>query len=245
MIETRNKDWRNNQSGFGYRLLTKMGWSEGNGLGKNKQGSTDIITVEKRATALGLGTSSDQLGHHAWSETSSSYENLLNQLRGKYSMVNNNKTSDAPKDETDESETEGKGQNSKKKMEQLGNGNDEVINKKSKQAVENKMTTKYLSYHKVLKSKNVSLYSQEDLAAILGSSIHKNLQPTQVQSIQTNESSITISETIKPTNESNDNKKKKEKRKREVVSDEKNNDHEFDKEQETKKRKKKEKKSKK
>jgi len=244
MIETRNKDWRNNQSGFGYRLLTKMGWSEGNGLGKNKQGSTDIITVKKRTTGLGLGTSEDQLGHHAWSETSSTYENLLTHLRGKYSKVNINKTPDAPKNETDESETEGKGQNNKTEHE---DDNKEETNSKSKQVVEKKMTTKFLSYHKVLKSKNVSLYSQEDLAAILGSSIHKNPQPTQVESIQTTESSVTISGTVESINESNNNQKEKEKekRKREVESDETNIRHEPNQEQETKKRKKKEKKSKK
>ncbi|XP_037959600.1 RNA-binding protein 5-A [Teleopsis dalmanni] len=40
----------------GNRLLQKMGWSEGQGLGRKNQGRTNIIEAEARSTTAGLGT---------------------------------------------------------------------------------------------------------------------------------------------------------------------------------------------
>ncbi|CAH1784264.1 unnamed protein product [Owenia fusiformis] len=39
----------------GNKMLQKMGWSEGQGLGKNQQGRTDIIQAEQRGMGSGLG----------------------------------------------------------------------------------------------------------------------------------------------------------------------------------------------
>lgn len=40
----------------GNKLLQKMGWQEGMGLGRSNQGRTNIIEVESRAGGAGLGT---------------------------------------------------------------------------------------------------------------------------------------------------------------------------------------------
>ncbi|XP_017785465.1 PREDICTED: RNA-binding protein 5-like isoform X2 [Nicrophorus vespilloides] len=42
----------------GNRLLQKMGWTEGQGLGKSNQGRTTIIQAEQRASTVGLGNKS-------------------------------------------------------------------------------------------------------------------------------------------------------------------------------------------
>ena len=42
-------------SGFGKAMMSKMGWSEGEGLGKNKHGITEAIKVKKRLEQEGLG----------------------------------------------------------------------------------------------------------------------------------------------------------------------------------------------
>ena len=39
----------------GNKLLQKMGWSEGMGLGKSNQGRTSIIETERRVPTAGLG----------------------------------------------------------------------------------------------------------------------------------------------------------------------------------------------
>lgn len=42
----------------GNRLLQKMGWTEGQGLGKANQGRTTIIQAEQRNSTVGLGNKS-------------------------------------------------------------------------------------------------------------------------------------------------------------------------------------------
>ncbi len=45
--------------GFAHRMLSKMGWKEGEGLGKSKQGVKSFIKVDKRKDGMGLGTEKD------------------------------------------------------------------------------------------------------------------------------------------------------------------------------------------
>ena len=40
---------------IGNRLLKKMGWNDGQGLGKSNQGRTQIIEAERRISSVGLG----------------------------------------------------------------------------------------------------------------------------------------------------------------------------------------------
>ncbi|CAD7086141.1 unnamed protein product [Hermetia illucens] len=44
------------ENNVGNRLLQKMGWSEGQGLGKSNQGRTKIIEADARSSTAGLGT---------------------------------------------------------------------------------------------------------------------------------------------------------------------------------------------
>ena len=40
---------------IGNKLLKKMGWNDGQGLGKSNQGRTEIIEAERRVHSVGLG----------------------------------------------------------------------------------------------------------------------------------------------------------------------------------------------
>lgn len=42
------------------KMMRKMGWSEGSGLGKHKQGDTEPIALQRRKTNLGLGAKAPQ-----------------------------------------------------------------------------------------------------------------------------------------------------------------------------------------
>ncbi|XP_053434444.1 PIN2/TERF1-interacting telomerase inhibitor 1 isoform X2 [Nycticebus coucang] len=54
-VDPRNTAWSNDDSKFGQRMLEKMGWSKGKGLGAQEQGATDPIRVQVKNNHLGLG----------------------------------------------------------------------------------------------------------------------------------------------------------------------------------------------
>ncbi|KAG8445839.1 hypothetical protein GDO86_010577 [Hymenochirus boettgeri] len=56
-VDPRNSAWSNDDSKFGQKMLEKMGWSKGKGLGAKEQGSTEHIKVQKKNNTLGLGAS--------------------------------------------------------------------------------------------------------------------------------------------------------------------------------------------
>jgi len=53
--DPRNTTWSNDKSKFGYQLMTKMGWSEGKGLGANLSGETKHIAARKKKGQHGVG----------------------------------------------------------------------------------------------------------------------------------------------------------------------------------------------
>lgn len=55
LLDTQNKRWASDKSAFGYRMLTKMGWKDGKGLGSKEDGTTTHIRPKKRVTSGGIG----------------------------------------------------------------------------------------------------------------------------------------------------------------------------------------------
>ncbi|NXL47172.1 PINX1 inhibitor, partial [Podilymbus podiceps] len=54
-VDPRNNAWSKDESKFGQKMLEKMGWSKGKGLGAQEQGSTEHIKVQVKNNTLGLG----------------------------------------------------------------------------------------------------------------------------------------------------------------------------------------------
>lgn len=50
------------EGNIGNKLLQKMGWKAGSGLGKSNQGRTEIISTEQRVSNAGLGSKSSSYG---------------------------------------------------------------------------------------------------------------------------------------------------------------------------------------
>jgi len=50
-----NKQWANDKEKFGLKMMVKMGWTEGKGLGANEDGMTDYIKAKKLKDREGLG----------------------------------------------------------------------------------------------------------------------------------------------------------------------------------------------
>ena len=57
-------------SAFGEKMLKKMGWTEGEGLGKTKKGKTEPLQIRKRKENLGLGADPSKFkwNHNWWEE---------------------------------------------------------------------------------------------------------------------------------------------------------------------------------
>ena len=53
-------------SGFGKTMLHKMGWKEGEGIGKHKQGMSEALKVKKRDGEIGLGA--EEALRYKWEE---------------------------------------------------------------------------------------------------------------------------------------------------------------------------------
>ncbi|XP_010409689.1 PIN2/TERF1-interacting telomerase inhibitor 1 isoform X1 [Corvus cornix cornix] len=54
-VDPRNSAWSNDDSKFGQKMLEKMGWSKGKGLGAQEQGNPEHIRVKVKNDVLGLG----------------------------------------------------------------------------------------------------------------------------------------------------------------------------------------------
>ncbi|KAJ1957501.1 hypothetical protein IWQ62_005072 [Dispira parvispora] len=73
-----NKAWLNDKSNFGFRLLQKMGWKEGKGLGAKEDGITKHLGVAKKRDNLGVGA--DHNTAENWLENTTGYSALLERL---------------------------------------------------------------------------------------------------------------------------------------------------------------------
>ncbi|CAN0437122.1 unnamed protein product, partial [Hapterophycus canaliculatus] len=64
--DTLNQAWKNDKSKFGLKMLQKMGWTEGKGLGKHEDGVSEHVKVAKKSNNLGLGATHDSSGAAGW-----------------------------------------------------------------------------------------------------------------------------------------------------------------------------------
>ncbi|KAG8039467.1 hypothetical protein G9C98_008110, partial [Cotesia typhae] len=79
-LNPRGKQWSDDSTKFGQRMLEKMGWTSGKGLGAHEQGVTEHIRVKHKDDQAGLGFSKDKQ-EKMWTETQHNFSQLLQQLR--------------------------------------------------------------------------------------------------------------------------------------------------------------------
>ncbi|XP_046984926.1 PIN2/TERF1-interacting telomerase inhibitor 1 isoform X1 [Schistocerca americana] len=77
-LNPNGKDWSNDNNKFGQRMLEKMGWKKGCGLGVNLQGMKEHVKVSAKNDTKGLGckNSSD----NEWIHHQQNFESLLSEL---------------------------------------------------------------------------------------------------------------------------------------------------------------------
>jgi Pin2-interacting protein X1 len=98
MNDTLNSHWKNDKKGFGFRMLSKMGWKDDKGLGKNETGITNNIKVTRRENGIGLGLDNDDEAVKLGSQVSS-LNDVLNMLKDQYGSSSNKKKKSKSKGE--------------------------------------------------------------------------------------------------------------------------------------------------
>lgn len=77
-LNPRGKDWSNDTNKFGQRMLEKMGWTSGKGLGINEQGATDHVRVKVKNDTVGIGFKNEE--DNAWTEHQKAFDDFLSSL---------------------------------------------------------------------------------------------------------------------------------------------------------------------
>ncbi|KAE9344790.1 hypothetical protein PR003_g8272 [Phytophthora rubi] len=162
-----NMAWAADTSKFGFKMLVKMGWSAGKGVGKELQGQATHVKVARRSENLGVGCSLKQAEVQGWSETAGSFADVLKTLNKSYG---GSKSGSDASDSSDESSS-GKTKKSKKdkKSKKEKKAKKEKKDKKSKKAGTEKTTvSRRLHYRKRQTNKDAKNYGAAEMAAILG-----------------------------------------------------------------------------
>nr|XP_033794629.1 PIN2/TERF1-interacting telomerase inhibitor 1 [Geotrypetes seraphini] len=77
-LDPRNSAWSKDESKFGQKMLERMGWSKGKGLGAQEQGSTEHIKVQIKNNTLGLGAAINHEDN--WIAHQDDFNQLLTEL---------------------------------------------------------------------------------------------------------------------------------------------------------------------
>ncbi|XP_073131762.1 G-patch domain-containing protein 1-like [Henckelia pumila] len=129
------------RSSAAFRLMKQMGWEEGEGLGKEKQGIKGYVRVKNKQDTLGIGSEQP----NAWAFDTTQFDNILKKLKVQAADVNLDEA-----DEKDEVKSFSKPVPS--------NNNQEMVAK---------VTRPQGRYKKREKGKLVNGYSSQDLEGIL------------------------------------------------------------------------------
>ncbi|CAI9755476.1 unnamed protein product [Fraxinus pennsylvanica] len=129
-----------------FRLMKQMGWEEGEGLGKEKQGIKGYVRVENKQDTLGIGTEKP----NAWAFDTTQFDSILKKLKVQAVEINNDKVD--KKDKAKAKKVEAKKQNKASK-----DNHDTAV----------KVTRPQGRYKRREKGKLVQAYSSQDLEGIL------------------------------------------------------------------------------
>uniref|UniRef100_A0A3Q1FI64 PIN2 (TERF1) interacting telomerase inhibitor 1 n=1 Tax=Acanthochromis polyacanthus TaxID=80966 RepID=A0A3Q1FI64_9TELE len=124
-VDPRNSAWSNDDSKFGQKMLERMGWSKGKGLGRTEQGSTDHIKVSVKNNNYGLGANASHEDN--WIAHQDDFNELLAQLNNCHSQNNSNGKDLSSRSETDLNCIFGKRSRSSRDPEQDGSSSDSQV----------------------------------------------------------------------------------------------------------------------
>lgn len=88
--DPQNTNWTKDPSRFGFKMLEKMGWTPGKGLGANGKGTLEPVKAAVKKNQYGLGF--DAKTSDNWIENTSGFAQLLKKLNTVTADVDNEET---------------------------------------------------------------------------------------------------------------------------------------------------------
>ncbi|KAJ2157761.1 hypothetical protein GGF46_004273 [Coemansia sp. RSA 552] len=76
--DPRNLNWSQDKGRFGFKMLEKMGWSEGKGLGANEDGQREHVKIKLKTNSHGIGA--DKKNIRNWLSSNDGFSELLTRL---------------------------------------------------------------------------------------------------------------------------------------------------------------------
>ena len=86
-INPRGNLWSKDESKFGQKLLEKMGWKDGDGLGAQKQGMKDPITLKTTLDKRGIGAKGGD--DDVWLNHKDNFADVLSALNSVHNSADN------------------------------------------------------------------------------------------------------------------------------------------------------------
>ncbi|KAK1795916.1 hypothetical protein P4O66_009026, partial [Electrophorus voltai] len=174
-VDPRNSTWSKDESKFGQKMLERMGWSKGKGLGKSEQGATEHIKVKVKNNNMGLGTT--VYNEDNWIAHQEDFNQLLAEL--------NNCHRQNPEEPTQEEmqgfSLEKKSKTSKKRVHYMKFTKGETMAVETTHYCCAIMTTPLLGWA----GKDLSNRSETDLACIFGKRLKQTSNQDEVDHLNT------------------------------------------------------------
>ncbi|KNE65428.1 hypothetical protein AMAG_11057 [Allomyces macrogynus ATCC 38327] len=127
--DPQNRAWAEDTSKFGFRMLEKMGWSSGKGLGADESGTTSHVKVSLKSDASGIGAKAKNSDN--WLSNTDAFSRLLADLNARVEEEGDG----AEEDEVAASDASSSGSRKKKaKKEKKAAKKEKKEKKKSKKA---------------------------------------------------------------------------------------------------------------
>ncbi|KAF9436811.1 PIN2/TERF1-interacting telomerase inhibitor 1 [Entomortierella beljakovae] len=189
--DPRNLHWANDTNKFGFKMMEKMGWSQGKGLGANEDGVQEHVKVRLKEDKIGVGATKKSINN--WLGNTDAFSKLLEDLNQRVEDESQGKSSDnSNESESEESESEKdkkkssrkskkdakekkskkeKKEKKEKKSKKSKDSTDDDSDEKSKDdkvCITAAISGRKASRHKYLKNKHAAIQNADRLNEILG-----------------------------------------------------------------------------
>jgi len=170
-LNPRGLEWSNDDSKFGQKLMEKMGWKKGKGLGAKEDGHQDHITVSTRMDNRGVGCTKQHSDN--WLSHQEDFASILATLNSTHVTSTPSSKVSILTPDTDDTQHQG--------GVPAGNVSGQHRDAVSSLEEKSKSSRRRVHYKKFTKGKDLSLCRNEDLDCILGRrATDKTTQPAEI-----------------------------------------------------------------